>query len=88
MAATNEEPVTADYRELIGRLDADLHDLRDTAAFTPALDPEDYAAAQSMARDLRSNHASNGIVCSSVRCPTGQAVGVFWPDVAGTPVAG
>ena len=33
MAATDEEPATADYRELISRIDADLHDLRDTAGF-------------------------------------------------------
>ena len=88
MAATDEEPATADYRELIGRIDADLHDLRDAAAFAPALDPEDYASAQSFARELRSNHASNGVVYPSVRYPTGQAVAVFWPDVAGIPVAG
>ena len=88
MAATNEEPVTADYRELVGRLDADLHDLRDAVAFAPVLDPEDYTAAQSLARDLRSNHASNGVVYASVRYPSGQAVAVFWPDVAGIPVVG
>ena len=28
MAATDEEPATADYRELVGRIDAELHDLR------------------------------------------------------------
>ena len=26
MAATDEEPATADYRELVSRIDADLHD--------------------------------------------------------------
>ena len=88
MAATEEEPVTADYREFIGRIDAHVHDLRDAADFAPALDPDDYTAAQSLARELRSNHASDGIVYPSVRCPAGQAVAVFWPDVAGIPVAG
>ena len=37
MAATDEEPSTADYRELIGRLDAELHDLRGTGAFEAEL---------------------------------------------------
>lgn len=88
MAATGEEPATTSFRELIGGIDADLHDLRDAAAFAPVLDPGDYAAAQSLARELRSDHASNGVVYPSVRYPGGQAVAVFWPDVAGIPVAG
>jgi hypothetical protein len=88
MAATDEEPATADYRELISRIDADLHDLRDTAGFEAALDANDYAAAQSLAHELRWNHASNGIVYPSVRHPAGAAVAAFWPDVAGLPVPG
>ena len=28
MAATDEETATADYRELVGRINAELHDLR------------------------------------------------------------
>ena len=88
MAATDEEPATADYRELIGRIDAKLHDLRDAAAFEDALDPNDYAAAHSLARELRGHRGSNGVVFPSVRCPGGEAVGLFWPDVAGVPVAG
>lgn len=88
MAATGEEPATANYRELIGRIDVDLHDLRDAAAFAPVLDPDDYAAAQSLARELRFDHASDGVVYPSVRYPSGQAVAVFWPDVAGIPVVG
>ena len=88
MAATGEEPATTAYRELIGRIDANLHDLRGAAAVAPVLDPGDYAAGQSLARELRSDHASNGVVHASVRYPAGQAVAVFWPDVAGIPVAG
>ena len=87
MAATDEEPATADYRELIGRVDAELHDFRDPAVFEAALDPADYTAAQSIARDLRGNHASSGIVYPSVRYAGGEAVGTFWPDVSGIPVA-
>ncbi len=88
MAATDEEPATANYRELIGRIDADLHDLRDKAAFESALDADDYTAAQSLARELHRNHASNGIVYPSVRYTGGEAVSAFWPDVAGIPLQG
>ena len=88
MAATDEEPATADYRELISRIDANLHDLRGTAAFEAALDADHYAAAQSLARELRRDHASNGIVYPSVRHSAGAAVAAFWPDVAGIPVPG
>ena len=88
MAATGEEPASADYRELIGRIDAEVHDLHDTAAFEAVLAANDYPAAQPLAHDLRRNHVSNGIVYPSVRHPAGEAVAAFWPDVAGTPVPG
>ncbi|MCE2519000.1 MAG: RES family NAD+ phosphorylase [Alphaproteobacteria bacterium] len=88
MAATQEGPATADYRELIGRLDAELHDLRDAVAFEFALDADDYAGAQTLARELRRNHASDGIVWPSVRHPGGEAIAAFWADVVGIPVQG
>ena len=84
MSATAEEPSTADYRELVGPIDADLHDLRDPAAFAAELDADDCAAAQSLARGRRNRHASNGVVYPSVR----EAVAAFWPDVVGIPVEG
>ena len=87
MATTDEEPATADYRELIGHVDTELHDLRDPVVFNAALDPNDYTAAQSIARELRGNHSSDGIVYPSVRYAGGEAMGTFWPDVAGIPVA-
>ena len=88
MAATQEGPATADYRELVGRIDAELHDLRDAAAFEFALDADDYAGAQALARELRRNHASNGIVWPSVRHAGGEAMAAFWPDVVGVPIEG
>lgn len=88
MSATAEEPAIADYRELVGRLDTDLHDLRGPPVFDAELDADDYAAAQSLARELRNRHASNGIVYPSVRHPAGLAVAAFWPDVVGIPVPG
>ena len=87
MAATGEAPATADYRELIGRIDAELHDLRG-GAFRSALDPGDYGDAQALARDLRRNHNSDGLVYPSVRRPGGEAIAAFWPDVAGIPAQG
>ena len=88
MAATDEEPATADYRELIGSIDAELHDLRNAIAYTFALDADDYAEAQTLARELHRNHASNGIVYPSVRYPGGEAIAAFWPDAVGIPVQG
>lgn len=88
MSATDEGPLVADYRELIGRIDAKLHDLRDAVEFGPALDADDYTAAQSLARELRQKHGSDGIVYPSVRYPAGEAVAAFWPDVIDIPVQG
>ncbi len=85
MAATAEPPATADYRELVGRLDARLHDLRGNPAFAACLDPDDYAPGQALGRRLR-DAGSDGIVYPSVRYPAGEAVAAFWPDVAGAPV--
>ena len=86
MAATDEEPATADYRELVGRINAELHDLRGAETFRTALDPDDYTAGQALAAALRENHASNGILYPSVRYLRGQAVAALWPDVVGIPV--
>lgn len=85
MSATEEEPATADYRELVGGMDAELHDLRGAEVFQGALDPGDYTAGQALAAELRENQASNGIVYPSVRYPRGEAVAAFWPDVVGIP---
>lgn len=88
MAATDEEPAAADYRELVGSIDAELHDLRNAVAFEFALGADDYTEAQALARELRRDHASNGIVYPSVRYPGGEAIAAFWPDVVGIPVHG
>ena len=85
MKSTGEEPATISYRELILKVDAELHDLRGNNAFQIALDPAEYKDAQSLARELRSGYASNGIVYPSVRHPEGEAVAAFWPDVLGIP---
>lgn len=78
----------ADHRELNASIDAELHDLRNAVAYAFALDADDHAEAQALARELRRNHASNGIVYPSVRYPGGEAIAAFWPDVVGIPVQG
>ena len=73
----------ANYRELVGRINAELYDLRGEGESRTALDPDDYTAGQALAAALRENHASNGVVYPSVRYPRGRAVAAFWPDVVG-----
>lgn len=88
MAATDEPAGwTSDFRELVGSLDAKLHDVMDTSVYAAIYHPEDYAASQMLAIDLRSQN-SNGLVYQSARYPEGTAVALFWPDVAGIPRQG
>ncbi|MEQ8294721.1 MAG: RES family NAD+ phosphorylase [Roseovarius sp.] len=85
-AATDEAPGwIADKRELIGKLDAVLVDVRE--GFDDLLNPEDYTSPQAFARDQRADGAS-GIVYPSVRNPAGTCFATFYPDVAAAPVQG
>ncbi|MGH6622188.1 MAG: RES family NAD+ phosphorylase [Alphaproteobacteria bacterium] len=86
MHATAEEPVQADYRELVGMIDRAMHDIRNDEGFADALDPADYAPGQSLARRLRDGEDSNGVVYPSVRFPAGEAIAAFWPDVVTNPI--
>ena len=88
MRATDEEPARADFRELIGSADTDLHDIRHDNRFADSLDPADYAASQRLAQLLRDTHTSNGIVYPSVRYTAGEAIAVFWPNVVTIPIQG
>jgi hypothetical protein len=88
MAATSEEPGwVSDFRELIGTLSTELHDLSETSAFTDLYDLEDYSAPQTLGRNLREG-GSNGVLYQSVRFPDGLAAALFWPDIAGIPTQG
>lgn len=88
MAATSEAPGwVSDFRELVGTLDAQLHDVSGASEFQDLYHPNDYASSQALARRLREN-GSNGIHYQSVRYPEGRAVALFWPDIAGIPVQG
>ena len=85
LAATGEpRGWVSQVRELIGRIDRRLIDLRETG-HTALLDPHSYAASQPFARARRAAGA-DGIVYPSVRAPGGQCIAAFWPDVVGLPV--
>lgn len=91
-AATAETPGwIAEMRELIGKIDAVLVDVRgvsgDPARLDPLLDPDNYTAAQAFARETRAA-GSNGIVYPSVRHDGGECFAAFWPDVMAVPVQG
>lgn len=88
MAATGEAPGwVSDFRELVGSLDSNLHDVSDMAKFGDLHHPDDYSKSQAMAGELRAS-SSNGILYNSVRYPEGMAVALFWPDVSGIPAQG
>ena len=87
MAATAEPPGwTSDFRELVGTVNARLHDLR-TGDYAACLDPDDYSVSQGLARALRAG-GSDGVVYPSVRQAGGQCVAAFHPDVVGLPAQG
>ena len=88
--ARTQEPAgwTSQFREIVLDVSGSLHDLRiDAAAHAAALDPDDYTAAQAMGAGLRAA-GSEGIVYPSVRCAGGECAGLFYPDLAATPVQG
>nr|WP_231377866.1 RES family NAD+ phosphorylase [Sphingobium sp. JAI105] len=88
--ALTAEPAgwTSQFREIILKVDADLHDLRThPEAFDSCLDPDSYEAAQQLAATLRGS-GSDGIAYPSVRQPGGECVALFYPDCASSPVQG
>ena len=88
MMATVQEPGwTSDFRELVGFLDCELHDVRMVPFNDPIYTRDKYSASQKLASDLRDQN-SNGIVYTSIRYPQGSAVALFWPDIAGIPIQG
>jgi RES domain-containing protein len=74
-----------DYGELIADFFGSFHDMRNAdAKIEPALhqDPAiGYPAGQSLARQLRLDHTSNGIVYPSVRHSGGTCLACFRPDL-------
>lgn len=83
MRSTAEAPGwTSDFRLLVGQVQRDLHDVNGVPG---VLDPDDYAASHVLGAKLR-NGGSDGLVWNSVRHPSGECIGMFWPDVIPIPV--
>ncbi len=81
MLATRETKMGLDMRVYLTDLDGALHDIRGMQESTPELyDPDDYSAAQTLARRLRLE-GSWGIVYDSVRYHSGECAAVFRPPM-------
>lgn len=76
----------SEVRQLVGRIDAALLDLRG-GGFAALLDPDDYGPSQAFARRQRGDGA-DGIVYPSVRHAPGHCVAAFYPDVVGITAQG
>ena len=86
-ADSADGPRYEEMRVIVGRIDADLHDLEqlDAAGRGPLLDPIDYTRSQAFAVALR-DIGSTGVHYPSVRRAGGKCVAVFRPSAAGVPV--
>lgn len=75
-----------DMRVLVGRIDAEFHDLESLpdAERRPLLDPNSYVASRAFAVALRAI-TTNGIHYQSVRRPEGRCVAAFRPKAVGIP---
>lgn len=79
LAATSEPPCDLDMMVLIGGIEAELHDVCTVGPRLRAIyDPNDYAASQRLARELRAA-GSAGLVYRSVRLPGGECAAAFRP---------
>lgn len=79
LAATREGPLHLPMRLYHVAIDARLHDLRPVGAVEPAvMSPDDYAASQRLAGQLR-ERGSDGVAYRSVRHAGGECVGLFRP---------
>lgn len=89
MASTGEPAGwTSQFREIVLSVDAELHELRGGGAqFTSVLDPDSYVESRVLGRELY-GAGSSGVVYPSVRRAGGECVGVFYPDLVGSPVQG
>ena len=85
LSDSREEPGwISDVRELVGRVQAELADIRG-AGFETLLAPDDYAPSQAFARRQR-DRGDNGVIYPSVRNVGGECGAAFWPHVVSRPV--
>ncbi len=88
--AKTREPAgwTSQFREILFDVAGRLHDLRGGSFdYADILDPNDYGASQSLGEQLRAA-AAEGLVYPSARNPSGECVGLFFPDLAANPRQG
>lgn len=86
-ASTNETAGwIADQRELVGKIDRELVDIRGKGHGN-LLNPDDYSASQAFARKVK-NAGEDGIVYPSMRYETGECFVAFYPDVVSVPKQG
>lgn len=76
----------ADMREVVGEVDQEFHDIRDSK-YTNILNKTDYTASQALARTLLQN-GSDGIIYPSVRKEGGECIAAFYPDCVDIPIQG
>ncbi|MEF7612269.1 RES family NAD+ phosphorylase [Aquincola sp. MAHUQ-54] len=82
LAATQQGPMHLPMRLYHVAVDARLHDLRpEGAVASQVYDPNDYAAAQALGKQLRASDSA-GVVYRSVRHAGGYCVGLFKPRAA------
>ncbi|MGH7154452.1 MAG: RES family NAD+ phosphorylase [Acetobacteraceae bacterium] len=86
-ADSGDGPRYEDMRVLAGRIDAELHDIAqlDAGERQRVLDPDSYAASQTLALALR-EAGSEGVHYASVRRAGGFCVSIFRPSAVGIPV--
>lgn len=78
LTRTREPKTQFDLRTYVGRLAAELHDIR--GGWPLLHDPNSYVHSQSVAKELR-DLGSNGIAFDSVRCRSAENVAVFRPSI-------
>lgn len=84
LAAVGRFENVTDYAELLADFVGFFHDLRGACAAEPWRDPDPsvgYPAGQALARRLRAEAGSNGIVYPSVRHRKGTCLVAFRPDL-------
>lgn len=74
LSATAEPPMRVEMRTYLGKVNADLHDIR--GGWPELHNPNSYAASQAVAKGLRTA-GSLGLVFDSVRCSGGECFGAF-----------
>lgn len=84
LAAVGRFENVTDYAELLADFIGLFHDLRGAGPAQPCLHPDSsvgYPAGQALARRLRTETGSNGIVYPSVRHQNGTCLVAFRPDL-------